>query len=216
MTDLTIDNVFDKLDEWRRLPSYQLERRADIYFAMFLTTVLEKSLGTEFECLVIPEFPLRLGTLWPDMEKTNNRNRSVKVDYVAFSKDYGGVFFVELKTSMKSRDPDQDSNLKRAACMEFKDFLEGIHRITETDYIRKHSDKRKKYDCLLKMLSDVPENTSGARPKIVYVQPTCDGKNHQDDATCITFEDFAAEVDGQGCIGNRFAQSLRRWAKDKM
>ena len=31
MTEPTIGAVFDRLDEWRSLPSYQLERRADIY-----------------------------------------------------------------------------------------------------------------------------------------------------------------------------------------
>ena len=34
MTDPTICDVFDRLDKWRHFPNYQLERRADIYFAV--------------------------------------------------------------------------------------------------------------------------------------------------------------------------------------
>ena len=211
MTESTIDNVFDTLDEWRRLPSYQLERRADIYFAMFLTRVLEKRIDTKdkkFECLVIPEFPLRLGTLWTETERIR-QNLSVKVDYVAFAKDYERVFFVELKTSMKSRNPAQDRYLKRAAELELKTLLEGVC------LLRKSTKERKKYDCLWKMLSSGPEKAAEAKPEIVYVQPTCDGKNQQDDATLITFEDFATVVEGGDGIGNRFAQSLKCWAEDK-
>jgi hypothetical protein len=209
MTEPTIDTVFDTLDEWRCLPSYQLERRADIYFAMFLTDVLEKRFGTKLERLVIPEFPLRHGTLGTQTGRTGP-NRSVKVDYVAFAKDYKRVFFVELKTSMKSRNSKQDSYLKRAAGLEFKALFEGVRLLKE------HSDERKKYDCLLDMLSGGPENAAETRPEIVYVQPTRDVKNHQADATCITFEDFAAVVEGRGSIGNRFAQSLRCWTEVKV
>jgi hypothetical protein len=31
-----IDTLFDRMDAWRHLPNYQLERRADIFFAMYL------------------------------------------------------------------------------------------------------------------------------------------------------------------------------------
>ena len=209
MTEPTIGAVFDRLDEWRSLPSYQLERRADIYFAMFLTDVLEKCMDTKFERLVIPEFPLRLGTLWPETER-KDRNHSVKVDYVAFAKDYKRVFFIELKTSTKSRDSNQDSYLKRAAELKFKALLEGVR------LIRERSRERKKYDVLLDMLSGGPENAAETRPEIVYVQPRLDGEHHQDDVTCVTFECFAAVVKGRGGIGNRFAQSLRLWAEVKV
>ena len=210
MTEPIIENVFDMLDEWRRLPSYQLERRADIYFAMFLTDVLEEYVpNTRFERLVIPEFPIRKGTLGIH-KGPKDLNRSVKVDYVAFAKEYKRVFFVELKTSMKSRNSNQDSYLKKAAGFEFKELVEGVHTL------RKHSDAGKKYDCLLEMLLGGPKNAAETKPKIVYVQPKCEGKNYQDNAVYITLKDFANVVKGRGSIGDRFAQSLERWAEDKM
>ena len=63
MTTPTIEGVFDLLDKWRHLPKYQLERRADIYFAMFLPDVLSHHFDAEFKPNVIPEFPLRRDTL---------------------------------------------------------------------------------------------------------------------------------------------------------
>ena len=188
-----------------------LERRADIFFALFLLDVLEEHCKpkTKFDCLLIPEFPLRKGTLGIN-KGSNDLNRSVKVDYVAFAEEYKRVFFVELKTSMKSRKSDQDSNLKKAANLEFKAFLEGIR------LLRKRTKEGKKYDCLLDMLSRGPEKAAETKPEIVYIQPTRACEKYQDDAICITLKDFAAVVEGRVGIGNRFAQSLRRWDEVKV
>ena len=41
MDDPRIDRIFDLLDGWRHLPAYQLERRADIFFGLFLPDVLD-------------------------------------------------------------------------------------------------------------------------------------------------------------------------------
>lgn len=32
--------LFDRMDNWRHLPSYQLERRADLIFSLYLPEVL--------------------------------------------------------------------------------------------------------------------------------------------------------------------------------
>ena len=37
-----IDRLFDRMDRWRHLPSYQLERRADLFFSLYLPEVLQK------------------------------------------------------------------------------------------------------------------------------------------------------------------------------
>ena len=73
-----IDQLFDNLDAWRHLPSYQLERRADAFFSIYLARILETKYGEEIEGL-IPEFPVRIGTLQPDLET----NQSFKIDYLA-------------------------------------------------------------------------------------------------------------------------------------
>lgn len=40
--EITVEGVFNLLDCWRHLPAYQLERRADIIFALFLLEVLQE------------------------------------------------------------------------------------------------------------------------------------------------------------------------------
>jgi len=39
---MTINKLFDLMDDWRNLPAYQLERRADIFFAIHLEEIIEK------------------------------------------------------------------------------------------------------------------------------------------------------------------------------
>ncbi len=73
---MTIHLLFNLLDDWRTLPAYQLERRADIFFAIYLDKILEKHKGVKIN-LIIPEFPVRLGSL-PDHNPLDNR--SYKID----------------------------------------------------------------------------------------------------------------------------------------
>ena len=54
--------LFDLLDDWRYLPAYQLERRADVFFGMHLKEILHKKYGSEID-EIIPEFPIRKGSL---------------------------------------------------------------------------------------------------------------------------------------------------------
>ena len=70
--------VFSLLDQWRHLPAYQLERRADIFFGLFLPHVLDDYLRPSelaVDTRLIPEFPLR----------QQGSNRSDKADYFALA-----------------------------------------------------------------------------------------------------------------------------------
>lgn len=71
-----------QLDEWRHLPDYQLERRVDVFFGMFLPKVIEKRFGVCVDT-VVPEFPLRKGTLDPE---SSEGNQSVVVDFAVFAR----------------------------------------------------------------------------------------------------------------------------------
>ena len=44
-----IDQIFNYLDEFRQLPAYQLERRADIFFALHLKEILQGKLKVKIE-----------------------------------------------------------------------------------------------------------------------------------------------------------------------
>lgn len=98
-----INELFDNMDKWRHFPSYQLERRADIFFSLYLSSLLENRLGVEIDS-IIPEFPIRIGTIDPKTET----NQSFKVDYLAKVKKENRIIFVELKTDARSRRTKQD------------------------------------------------------------------------------------------------------------
>ena len=220
MTDPTICDVFDRLDKWRHFPNYQLERRADIYFAMFLPDVLKARYGP---CQIIPEFPLRHGTLGTDKESTGKggigANQSVKVDYAAFTKDPQAVYFVELKTDCSSVSLDQAKYLKKAKGLEFRKLADGIDYIIEN----KKTKQLKKYKYLRKRLSDLSVLDLAQRPEIVYILPErtqecteVKGAKNVDlkkFASIITFEEFAKEAEKHGPLGERFAKSLVRWVE---
>ena len=40
-----LEELFARLDDWRHLPAYQLERRADIFFSLYLPDVLARRVG---------------------------------------------------------------------------------------------------------------------------------------------------------------------------
>jgi hypothetical protein len=103
-TESLINQIFNNLDDWRHLPAYQLERRADIFFSLYLPEVLfkTKALGLAEIPILIPEFPCRLETV-----HSIGGNQSFKVDYLAIAKAANGKpaqsVFVELKTEIGSR-----------------------------------------------------------------------------------------------------------------
>ena len=99
--------LFDRMDAWRHLPNYQLERRADLFFSLYLPKVLEEKLGFPVRERLIPEFPVRIGTIYPHIPI----NKSFKIDYVALSEDGSKAVLVELKTEGMSRRSSQDKYL---------------------------------------------------------------------------------------------------------
>ena len=212
MADKTIDDVFELLDQWRHFPAYQLERRADIYFAMFLPEVLEARCKTEFNRVVIPEFPL----------KKSDSNLSNKADYFALSKVDKKPFLVELKTDMNSLIDSQRDYLCKASKKDLKTLIGEIITISSS----KNTLHRPKYAHLLYYLSklglvEVPKDALGKatnkvswsiKPKVIYVLPK-ESKAIPCDFAQITFHDFANAIKGRGWIADRFALSLLEWAE---
>lgn len=119
-----IDELFNKLDEWRQLPAYQLERRADIFFAIYLQEIIKKKFDEVIE-FIIPEFPVRVGNLCKD-KKLNNPNLSFKIDYVGICRSLDKVFFIELKTDNSSRRDKQDWYIEMAKKNNIVDLINGV------------------------------------------------------------------------------------------
>ena len=101
-----MDRIFDLLDRWRDLPDYQLERRADIFFALYLADMVSAHSGLPLRGEPIPEFPMRHALIRGD-----GSNRSSKVDYILLSEDRTTAFFIELKTDDGSRRERQAPSL---------------------------------------------------------------------------------------------------------
>ena len=106
MTYPEVASVLGLLDKWSHLPAYQHERRADIFFAVFLPDVFNRHLsqrqrerqrGIAIDPRLIPEFPL----------KRREDNGSKKADYLAQSTEHKHAFLIELKTDSASLDKDQ-------------------------------------------------------------------------------------------------------------
>jgi len=220
------ETIFNLMDSWRRLPSYQLERRADLFFALYIPQALEEKLGFPIRPQLIPEFPARIGTIYPE----SNSNQSFKIDYLAISEDGRKAVFVELKTDNSSRRSTQDAYLKAAQEAGLPELLAGLLQI-----FRATSAKRK-YSYLIDQLaaldqyhipevmyeimarSDLKGVTEASRGTeittavtdsvIIYIQPWGSGSE------IITFDDLRRTVEKHDDpISSRFAQSLSEWAR---
>ena len=74
-----IKEIFNKMDKWRHFPSYQLERRADIFFALYLEKIMSTHFKKKFCPEIFPEFPLNKSVV-----SNIKSNQTFKVDYVMF------------------------------------------------------------------------------------------------------------------------------------
>lgn len=205
-----IFQLFELLDKWRHFPNYQLERRVDIFFALYLSEILEikniRNITT-----IIPEFPVRIG----EISKHTELNKSYKIDYVVIH-DCNKVLFVELKTDPKSRRKKQDDYLKSSKNIGFQKILNGLLKIYSA------TSSKMKYQALLDelVICDVLSKYSAQQysvperaydEEIIFIQPT----NESCDKNVITFHEIAHRLEGNGQTAKRFAESLIQWAEIK-
>jgi hypothetical protein len=221
-----LETVFRHLDQWRHLPNYQLERRADVFFSVYLKDVVEELVGVALADKLIPELPIKRDLIWPELAT----NKSVKVDYALFARDRSRVFFVELKTDSGSRRDAQDDYLATAARIGFRPIVEGIREIVLS------TTAHQKYHHLaaalarlgyLRLPDDLeahlyPTVQSGLRARleaievepveasveVIYLQPEATAG----DARCIDFARFAEHVERHADpLSEMFARALRGW-----
>jgi len=214
------------MDSWRHLPNYQLERRADLFFTLYLKEVLKNNLGFDFKEIIIPEFPVRIGTIFPKVPI----NKSYKIDYLCISKDETKSVLVELKTEIKSRRFEQDKYLKKSTECGLNKLLEGLIEIFQA------TNSKRKYFYLLTKLEELgllrlppemnnlieSENLVGinevsknieitsrvSETKVRYIQP------YGDSDLVISFSEFANVVRQKNDpFSKRFAASLDEWAQ---
>jgi hypothetical protein len=207
-TKYLIDKLFSLLDDWRNLPAYQLERRADIFFALYLEKIVQSKFGDTID-FIIPEFPLRLGTL-----SEGGTNQSCKIDYIAVCEQVSKVYFIELKTDQTSRRGAQDEYLLKARQVNITGLIDGIIKIIGA------TKQKAKYKNLAAQLEKIGwtcmdgkvcKNTSKDYTiEVVYIQPL----NENGDVDIISFQDVISALSDQGDdLTRRFIQSLERWKR---
>ncbi len=230
-----LEAVFANLDRWRHLPNYQLERRSDIFFSVYLKGLLEEVTGVALDDVIIPELPIKRELIWDNLAT----DKSVKVDYVLFAKDRTKVFFIELKTDAGSRRDVQDEYLEAAERLGFRKIVEGICSI-----VRKTTTHQKYHHLVstlaalgyVKMPDDIQEflypapkvglserlrkveATAGeSTVEVLFVQPkrspAREGpRRRSDDYRCIEFAEFAEFVERHDDpLSKVFAAHLRKW-----
>lgn len=206
------NKYFEMAVDWKKLPAYKTEPRIDSFIGFFLNSILADYLDVEIEA-IIPEFPLRLGTINPEHEGTNYADRSYKVDFLAVSSN-GINYLVEFKTDTLSRRDKQDYYLIQSKQLGTKILIEAVLRISQV------SDYKLKYNHLKKKMFDLgllnKEGLySGKNPdlKIVYIQPS----NKMNDDYIISFEWIAKWLEELPEITSfeiEFSKALRKWKDD--
>lgn len=112
----TLTKLFGLLTDWRTLPAYQLERRADIFFALYLEDLLKycNYFAADEVLTIIPEFPA----------KHAGSHQSDRIDYMVCSERK--VVYVELKTDNHSIRSEQAEYLYGIQQRALKDVLDDI------------------------------------------------------------------------------------------
>lgn len=200
--------VFDLLDKWRHFPNYQLERRADIFFALYLRDILE-SKNIRNIVSIIPEFPVRIG----EVSKHKELNKSYKIDYVVIY-EKNKIALIELKTDQNSRRAEQDAYLHASKDVGFSVLLNGLLKIYSA------TSAKRKYQNLLDELvvSNVLSKNENLEysvvkqsyeEEIIYIQPVQNNSNE----SVITFHDIAHILKEKDQLAQRFSKSLIQWAE---
>lgn len=211
--------LFENLERWRHLPNYQLERRADAFFALYLPGLVEERIGRRVSPVMVPELPILCSLIWPEREDM----KSVKADYLLLAEDRSEAYLVELKTDAGSRRERQDLYLDRACGCGLRTIIESVISIARA------SGSRAKYASLVKLLEEaglVTAPPGGAVSdewfasvrildgpsvlKPIYVQPLAEAGA----ANVIDFQFVAAYVsrfdDG---VSRLFAKYVERWSE---
>ena len=204
-----IDKIFSFLNDWRRLPAYQLERRADIFFAVHLDKIFEATFNEEI-LTIIPEFPVRIGTIYPEIDI----NKSYKIDYAVFTKS-NLVYLVELKTDDSSTRKEQYKYYYSTIEVGLERILNGLLMIFDA------TNSKNKYQNLLNKLIAIEaiytnnENEYSPTRKFkfskepVFIKPN---KFEIDTGLVIDFNQITDLLSQENNnITKEFVKALRKW-----
>ncbi len=194
-----------------------MEPRVDSIVGFALPQILSHVRGLEV-ATVIPELPLRIGSVQPDHEGKDYSNKSYKVDFFVVTK-CGTNLLVEFKTDSGSRRDKQDKYLESAQTEGLDAVISGILLLYEaTTYKKKYRHLLAKLEeaGLIQSTGDGYESSAvNDELNILYVQPHA--KEGDEERDVLDFEDAAQALE-EHYEGDEFmltaAQAFRSWAGD--
>jgi len=213
----TISDYFATLRDWKRLPAYKAETRVDSIVGFALPQVLlhARDLGV---AAVVPELPLRIGSVQPQYADAKFANKSYKVDFFVVT-ECGQNLLIEFKTDSASRRAGQDDYLRDAKDVGLHAVVAGVVALYgATTY-------KAKYRHLLGKLCDAglvesvgdefQPSVKNDKLEVLYVQPCV--KDGDVESQVIDFH-AVADAFEQGFEGDEFmleaANSFRHWSGD--
>ena len=210
--DARIDQLFALLTEWRAYPNYQLERRADIFFALYLQDILRHRYPLNTFDLIVPEFPLRYGSIRTE-DQGNGANRSAKVDYVCVDRTHDFCVLLELKTEERSLRKEQFQNMSNAINAGYSSLREGVRDLLE------HTQEKRKYTTLLRYLDTALPVKPLSTPhrgtevpltgmKMAIIKPTSETAHCPERCDIISFDDVAAAIRNDKGSSDHFTQTF--------
>jgi hypothetical protein len=177
----TLKEIFDQLIDWKELPSYQAERRLDIFFGYYLERILKLCgyIRSNDSIKVLPEFPLvnkeKHDGRWKAKTKVvkgkeSEQWRPKHIDFLVT--DGSQCIAIELKTDNKSISDAQ---------LDYYDmFMDETWNVIKGDIetLYKHTDEKGKYQILIDHLKDGMWQNIKSK-KVVYIQPQIDEKDEE-------------------------------------
>jgi hypothetical protein len=208
---MNFENYFKQMICWKQLPAYRMEPRIDSWIGYYLPEILEKIHGIKVKA-VIPEFPLRKGTL--DGGLSSRRNQSTKVDFFVHGHQ-GENLLIEMKSDSGSGRDVQDQYLLQAQKVGMRGLVEGIRDITAASSFKKKYAFLKEHMMEFDLIDDgyswKPSNDS---VQILYILPN---KKKSDGKQVIDFIEIADVIE-QHKDADEFdvllAGALRAWSDD--
>ena len=205
VNNMNFTRTIDTLLDWKKLPAYKAEPRVDFIVAGALPEILKQKLNEDIQ-LIIPELPIRIGSIYSSMEGIN---KSYKVDFYVLLKG-GRNIFLEFKTDSGSRRDKQDQYLIASTNVGMKTIIDGIIKIS------KASTYKTKYKYLLDKLikNNLIRNDNGIfsasvsndKIEVLYVQPSSTKENE------IGFEEISElMIKSDDEFYQHFGTILKKW-----
>ncbi|MCV6637238.1 hypothetical protein [Candidatus Albibeggiatoa sp. nov. NOAA] len=132
---MDFESLFQTYETWKQFPSYSLEPRIDVFIAYYMHVSIQRKFGFTVSN-VIPEFPLRCGTLYPNETDRRGHNRSFNVDFYALSTE-GENLFIEVKSDSNSHNSKQEKYLQELLKFNMSEILLGIKQIYSVTSLKK-------------------------------------------------------------------------------